>query len=154
MSESVWDYPRPPRIEPVAARLRVVFAGVTVAETTRGHRVLETSHPPVYVFPPDDIAEGVLTPEPGGTVCEFKGRARYFTLTAGGRRAGRAAWCYPEPTRAFRGIAGHVAFYASKVDEAWVGEARATAQEGDFYGGWITPDIEGPFKGAPGTLHW
>jgi len=154
MTENVWDYPRPPRLEPVAARLRVVFAGVTVADTTSGHRVLETSHPPVYYIPQAAVADGVLVPAAGASLCEWKGRAAYFDLVVGDRRSRRAAWCYPEPTARFAAIAGHVAFYASRVDEAWVGEARVEAQTGDFYGGWITPGIEGPFKGAPGTLHW
>lgn len=154
MTESVWDYPRPPRIEPVAARLRVVFAGRTVADTTRGHRVLETSHPPVYVFPPVDVDMTLLTPVSGASFCEYKGRAQYFTLDAAGHHSPRAAWCYPSPTRAYREIAGHLAFYASRIDEAWVGEERAEAQEGDFYGGWITSGISGPFKGPPGTRHW
>ena len=154
MTESVWDYPRPPRVEPVAERLRVVFAGRVVADTTRGHRVLETSHPPVYVFPPEDVEMSLLTPVSGASFCEYKGRAQYFTLDVAGRHSPRAAWCYPAPTKAYREIAGHLAFYASRVDEAWVGDERAEAQEGDFYGGWITSGIAGPFKGPPGTRHW
>ncbi len=152
--ESVWDYPRPPRLEPVAERLRVVFAGATVADTIRGHRVLETSHPPVYYIPPEDIRAGVLHPAAGASVCEFKGPARYFDLEVGGRISGRAAWCYPRIARPFAAIEGHVAFYASRVDEAWLGDERVRAQEGDFYGGWITSRVAGPFKGPPGTRHW
>jgi uncharacterized protein (DUF427 family) len=152
--ESVWDYPRPPRLEPVTERLRVVFAGHVLADTVRGHRVLETSHPPVYYIPPEDVDMGLLVEERGQSFCEFKGRARYFGISAEDRRARRAAWCYPEPTPAFAAIAGHLAFYAGRVDEAWVGADRVSAQEGDFYGGWITPEIEGPFKGAPGTWFW
>ena len=154
MSESVWDYPRPPRVEPVSARLAVDFAGIRVAETSQGARVLETSHPPVYLFPPQDVRRDLLIEAPGSTLCEFKGRARYFTLAVGARRSPRAAWCYPDPTPPFAHVAGWVAFYASRVDAAWVGDAQVAAQTGDFYGGWITPGIIGPFKGGPGTLGW
>ena len=152
--ESVWDYPRPPRIEPVAERLRVVFAGRIVAETARGHRVLETSHPPVYYFPPEDVAMDLLAAEPVRTGCEFKGQAQYFAIVVGERRSPRAAWRYPAPSDAFEPIAGHLAFYAGKVDEARVGDHLARPQEGRLYGGWITPELEGPFKGAPGTEFW
>lgn len=154
MSESVWDYPRPPRVEPVAEHVVVQFAGETVAETTRGHRVLETSHPPVYMFPPEDVRRDLLEAVGGASWCEYKGRAQYFTLVAGARRSPRAAWCYPAPTPPFAAIAGHIAFYAGRVDTAFVGAKRVEAQAGDFYGGWITPGIIGPFKGAAGTRRW
>ncbi|MEM1344406.1 MAG: DUF427 domain-containing protein [Pseudomonadota bacterium] len=152
-TESVWDYPRPPRLEPVPERLRAVFAGQTVAETTRGYRILETSHPPVYAFPPEDVAE-VLQAVQGATWCEFKGRAQYWDLVVGARSAPRAAWSYPDPTPDFTAIANHLSFYASRLDEAWVGDERVRAQEGDFYGGWITSRVTGPFKGPPGTRFW
>ncbi len=153
--ESVWDYPRPPRLEPVAERLRVVFAGRTIAETEAGFRVLETSHPPVYYFPPDSVARDLLVPAPGRSHCEYKGQAGYWSLQLpSGQRAERVAWCYPEPTAAFAAIRDHFAFYASRVESCWVGEERVKAQEGDFYGGWITARIAGPFKGGPGTFGW
>ncbi len=152
--ESVWDYPRPPRIEPVRERLRVDFGGVTIAESTTGYRVLETSHPPVYMLPPADVVRGYLTAAPGRTLCEFKGAAQYWTIEVAGRRSDRAAWCYPEPTAEFRPLAGYFAFYASKVDACFVGEEQVQAQSGDFYGGWITSRVVGPFKGAPGTWGW
>ena len=152
--ESVWDYPRPPRLEPVADRLRVVLDGVTVADTVRGWRVLETSHPPSYYLPPEDILAGALAPVPGRSWCEWKGGARYFDVVARARRAPRAAWAYPEPTAAFAAIRDHVAFHAALVDGCWVGEERAKPQEGGFYGGWITSRIVGPFKGGPGTMDW
>lgn len=152
--ESVWDYPRPPRLERALERLRVVLAGVTVADSARGWRVLETSHPPVYYLPPDDVRMDLLQPAPGRSFCEFKGWARYWTLVVGERRAPSAAWSYPDPTPSFAAIADHVAFYASRVDACFVGEERVTAQEGDFYGGWITSRIVGPFKGGPGTAGW
>ena len=152
--ESVWDYPRPPRLEPVSARLRVMFAGRTVAETTAGYRVLETSHPPVYYFPPDDVCRAYLSAAAGHSLCEFKGVARYWNLEVGDRRSGGAAWCYPDPTKAFQAIAGYLAFYASRVDGCWVEDERVEAQDGDFYGGWITSRVVGPFKGRSGTANW
>jgi len=152
--ESVWDYPRPPRLEPVADRLRVVFAGLTIADTVRGYRVLETSHPPVYYLPPEDVRVAFLSTAQGQTFCEFKGHARYWTLDAVGKRVEKAAWSYPDPSDAFAPIKEYLAFYASRVEECWVGDERVKAQTGDFYGGWITSHIVGPFKGAQGTLGW
>lgn len=152
--ESVWDYPRPPRLESVSDRLRVVFAGETIAETDQGYRVLETSHPPVYYFPPADARRDLLTPAPGRSLCEFKGEAQYWTIHVGGAESERAAWSYPEPTPAFRAIKDYLAFYASRVDACWVGDERVRSQAGDFYGGWITSRVVGPFKGGPGTSGW
>ncbi len=152
--ESVWDYPRPPRIEKVKERLSVIFAGETVAETTSGYRVLETSHPPVYYFPPEDVRQVLLSPEPGGSFCEFKGPASYWTLNVDGACAPQAGWSYPETTPSFRAIQGFYAFYASRVGSCWVGDEKVQSQAGDFYGGWITSRIVGPFKGAPGTWGW
>lgn len=152
--ESVWDYPRPPALEDVDARIRVVFGGNVIAETTRAKRVLETSHPPVYYIPPQDIRMEHLEPAPRTSMCEWKGRARYFTVEAGGQRAEHAAWTYPDPTPRFATLQDYVAFYPSQMDECWVGNEQAEAQAGDFYGGWITSAIVGPFKGSPGTLDW
>jgi uncharacterized protein (DUF427 family) len=153
-TESVWDYPRPPRLERTGERLRVMFNGEAVADTVAGYRVLETSHPPVYYFPPGDIAQRYLLAAPGSSWCEFKGHAKYWSLEVGGRRAGNVAWSYPEPSRAYAAIAGYLAFYASRVDACWVGDERVQPQPGDFYGGWITSRIVGPFKGGPGTRGW
>ncbi len=152
--ESVWDYPRPPRLEPVRERIVVRFAGQTIADTVAAYRVLETSHPPVYYLPPGDLAPDVILPAAGTSFCEFKGTATYVTIVAGGRRSERAGWRYASPTDAFRPIAGFIAFYAAKLDEALVGGERVVPQPGDFYGGWITARIVGPFKGEPGTLGW
>ncbi len=152
--ESVWDYPRPPRLEPVSARLRVVLGGITVAETTRGFRVLETSHPPNYYFPPEDVAEGALEPAKGTSFCEWKGRAHYFTVRGGERVAPQAAWGYTTPSEAFAPIADHVAFYVAPMDACFVDDELVTAQPGGFYGGWITSAVVGPFKGDPGTRGW
>lgn len=152
--ESVWDYPRPPRLEPVADRLRVVFAGKTVADSVRGWRVLETSHPPVYYLPAADVVSASIRAARGQSWCEFKGRAQYWSLQVGAARSDRAAWSYPMPAAPYAAIKDHFAFYASAVDACWVGDQRAHAQSGDFYGGWITPNVVGPFKGEPGTLGW
>ena len=152
--ESVWDYPRPPRLETVTARLRVIFNQRTIADTTSGYRVLETSHPPVYYIPIGDIARQHLQEESGSSWCEFKGRAKYWSLAADGRQSEGAAWSYLSPTPAFTAIAGHLAFYASRVDECWVDDELVKPQQGEFYGGWITSRIVGPFKGGPGTRGW
>jgi uncharacterized protein (DUF427 family) len=152
--ESVWEYPRPPRLEPVPERIRIVFGGEVVADTTAAFRVLETSHPPTYYLPQGAFAAGVLRPAAGGSLCEWKGRAIYFDLVAGGRRAERVGWCYPDPTPDFVRIAGHVAVYAGPMDACYVGEERVRAQPGGYYGGWITDRIVGPFKGEPGTMGW
>jgi uncharacterized protein (DUF427 family) len=152
--ESVWDYPRPPRLEQVGARLRVIFNEATIADTVAGYRVLETSHPPVYYIPPGDIAQPYLKVAPGSSFCEFKGYAQYWSIEVDGRSSANAAWSYPRPSTAFAAIAFHLAFYASRVDACFVDEERVMPQEGDFYGGWITSRIVGPFKGAPGTRGW
>jgi uncharacterized protein (DUF427 family) len=153
--ESVWDYPRPPRLEKVSARLRVIFNGQKIADTVSGYRVLETSHPPVYYFPPQDVAQTLLQ-EAGGrnSWCEFKGTAKYWTARIDGRTSENVAWSYPTPSPAFAAIAGYLAFYASRVDECWVDDERVQPQDGDFYGGWITSRIVGPFKGSAGTRGW
>jgi len=152
--ESVWDYPRPPRVEPVTARVRVIFNGVTIADTTQAQRVLETSHPPVYYIPPEDIRMLHLTPTARQSLCEWKGRASYYTVQVGDKRAENAAWFYPEPSGAFATIHNYVAFYPSQMDACYVGDEQVRAPKGDFYGGWITDKIVGPFKGGPGTWGW
>jgi len=152
--ESVWDYPRPPRAEPTPRRLTVTAGGRTVADTTRGWRVLETSHPPTYYIPPEDADRSLLRPNGRTSVCEFKGVAHYFDLVLGEEVRPSAAWAYPDPTPGFAPIAGHLCFYASRVDACTGGGEPVQAQPGDFYGGWITSDLEGPFKGAPGSLGW
>jgi uncharacterized protein (DUF427 family) len=153
--ESVWDYPRPPRVEAVRKRLRVIFNGVTIADSTDGFRVLETSHPPVYYLPQADIRMDRLALVPDyGTYCEFKGRAVYWDLAVEGRRAGKVAWSYPAPSSGFEAIRDHLAFYASRVDACFVDDEQVQAQAGDFYGGWITDSVVGPFKGGAGTFGW
>ncbi|MTE01115.1 DUF427 domain-containing protein [Paracoccus sp. YIM 132242] len=151
--ENVQSYPRPPRVEPVQHRIRVVLGGAVVAETVRALRVLETHHAPTYYLPKGDV-QASLRPVSGTSFCEWKGVARYFDVIAGAKTAPRAAWAYDHPTAGFAALAGHVAFYAGLMDEAWVGESRVMPQPGDFYGGWVTPNLEGQIKGAPGTRHW
>ena len=152
--ESVWDYPRPPRLEDVEKKVKVVFNEVTLAYTTRAKRVLETSHPPVYYIPPEDIRMEHLTLADGTSFCEWKGAARYYDVSVDGKTEERVAWFYPDPVPAYRSLKGYVAFYPSRMDACWVGGEKVEAQEGDFYGGWITPEIVGPFKGASGTWGW
>ena len=152
--ESVWDYPRPPRVEASGRRVRVVFAGRAVADSTRALRVLETSHPPVYYVPFEDIADGALVPARKRTWCEFKGEASYFDVVAGGRVAADAAWHYPHPASGYEALTGHVAFYPGRMDACFVDDEQVRPQKGDFYGGWITAEIDGPFKGGPGTRGW
>ncbi len=152
--ESVWDYPRPPKLERTAKRLEVIFEGVRIADTHRGYRVLETSHPPVYYLPPDDIATEYLREAGGGSYCEWKGRARYWDVVVGEAVAERVAWSYPDPTPRFASLKDHLAFYAGPMDECRVEGEPVTPQPGGFYGGWVTADLVGPFKGIPGSRGW
>lgn len=156
MPESVWDYPRPPAVEPCARRVRVELGDTTIADSTSALRVLETSHPPNIYVPRGDVAEGALRPVPGHrTLCEFKGIASYFDVVApDGTLAPLAAWTYLEPAPAYVALTGYVAFYPGRMSTCWLDDERVRAQEGDFYGGWITSDVTGPFKGAPGTRGW
>ncbi len=153
--ESVWDYPRPPRVEPVSTHLRIVFNNNVIADTNEGYRVLETSHPPVYYLPPKSILAGVLRPiQRPSTFCEFKGGATYWDVVVGDAVAQGAAWSYPKIRKGYEAIQDYLAFYPSKMGACYVGDERVQAQEGDFYGGWITSKIVGPFKGGAGTWGW
>ena len=153
--ESVWDYPRPPRLEKAQAHLRVEVGGIIIADTNRGYRVLETSHPPVYYISPEDIRMDLLQRVGGKTsFCEFKGMAIYYNYLKDGKGISQIAWAYPDPTKGFEPIKDYLAFYASKVDACFVGDEKVQAQEGDFYGGWITSKVVGPFKGGAGTWGW
>ena len=152
--DSVWDYPRPPRVEQSSRQIRVVFNDTTIAETGRALRILETSHPPVYYIPPGDIQQRFLSRTEHQSYCEFKGLATYYTLKVGEKVAKNAAWSYENPSIGYDSIKDHVAFYPGRVDACYVDSERVHPQEGDFYGGWITSDIEGPFKGGLGTHGW
>ena len=158
--ESVWDYPRPPRVEAVPERIRVIVDGEVLADSSRALRVLETAGAPVYYVPPEDVRMERLVASPHTTFCEWKGDAGYWTYegpasaTGPGRRIPNVAWSYEQPLAGFERIRGWLAFYAQLVDEAWVGDERATPQPGRYYGGWVTSRVVGPFKGEPGTAGW
>jgi uncharacterized protein (DUF427 family) len=152
--ESVWDYPRPPRVAPVIERIRVVVDGVAIADSSSAMRVLETAGAPVYYLPRADVRMDLLRPSGGSSQCEWKGTASYWSLGGQLRSIPDLAWSYDHPGPGYEAIAGHLAFYASKVDEAWVGDERATPQPGGFYGGWMTSRITGPVKGEPGSWGW
>jgi len=151
--ENVQSYPRPPALEPVPHRIRILLADQLIVDSSRALRVLETHHPPTYYIPPEDV-RCELVPVPGSSFCEWKGRARYFDVLAGERTASRAAWCYPAPTLAYQGLKDHLAFYPSLMDRCLVADTTVVPQAGDFYGGWLTPNLRGIAKGAPGTEHW
>lgn len=151
--ESVWDYPRPPRVEDSPRHVRVVLNGVVIAESRRAKRVCETSTPPAWYIPPEDVRMACLTPIGRRTVCEWKGAASYYDVRAGGKFVGSAAWYYPHPTPGYEAIQGYVAFYPQQL-ECYLDDERVQAQEGRFYGGWITTKLVGPFKGGPGTENW
>ena len=152
--ESVWDYPRPPRLESFAGLITIELGGEVIASTDRGWRVLETSHPPTYYLPRSAFRDGVLREAPGSSWCEWKGRARYFDLVTGTAVAAKSAWNYPEPTAGFEEISDAVAVMAAAVDRCTVNGETVVAQPGGFYGGWITSWVVGPFKGGPGSAGW
>lgn len=152
--ESVWDFPRPPRLEDTTKHIQVIFNGVAIADTHQAKRVLETSHPPVYYIPPGDIKMEHLALMPHGSWCEWKGRAAYYTVVVGDKQVQNAAWFYRDPTPGFASIKDHVAFYPHLMDACYVNGEQVQPQPGDFYGGWITSDIVGPFKGSSGTWGW
>lgn len=153
--ESVWDYPRPPKLEATSKYLKIEIAGMVLAETNQGFRVLETSHPPVYYFPQKDIEMDYLKEVAGKhSFCEFKGMATYWTFEHKDRKVPAIAWSYPSPTKYFEPITNFLAFYPSKADACYVNNELVKSQAGDFYGGWITSDIVGPFKGGSGTWGW
>ena len=152
--ESVWDYPRPPRLELSEELVEVELGGVVIASTTRSWRVLETSHPPTYYLPRAAFVAGVLRDADGQTWCEWKGAASYFDLVVDDVVAPRAAWTYRTPTAGFEDLTGAIAVMASAVGRCTVDGETVRAQPGGFYGGWVTDRVVGPFKGAPGTLGW
>lgn len=152
--ESAWDYPRPPRTEPVAERVRVELVGATLADTTRALRVCETASPPTYYIPGEDVRRDLLEQSPHHTFCEWKGVARYWSVRVAGHFVADVAWDYPQPDRAFASLKDHFAFFAGRVDACYVGAVRVAPQPGGFYGGWVTPNLLGPFKGEPETEGW
>ncbi len=152
--ESVWDYPRPPAVVPTDEHVVVTHKGQVIVDTTHALRVLETSHPPTYYLPLADVAPGVIEQISGNTVCEFKGTATYGDLVVAGERIPQSVWWYEKPWAGYEQLRGYVALYPGRVDECTVDGEVVQVQEGDFYGGWITSRVKGPFKGAPGTLGW
>ena len=152
--ESVWDYPRPPRIEPVDRPVRIELAGEVIAESERAVRILETAGAPTIYLPPEDVRDEFLRPAKGDTFCEWKGTASYFDAIAGDKVRPRAAWTYRDPKPAFAEIRDWISFYPGRVDGAYLGDEKAEPQPGGFYGGWITAEIQGPIKGEPGTEGW
>ena len=152
--ESVWDYPRPPAVEKVSKHVRVMFSGEVIADTNRAVRVLETSHPPTYYIPREDVNMEYLSQTQRTTMCEFKGRASYWTVRVGDEEVANAGWSYPNPVRGYEALEEFITFYPSKMEACFVGDERVRSQEGDFYGGWITSEIVGPFKGGAGTWGW
>jgi uncharacterized protein (DUF427 family) len=152
---SVWDYPRPPALVRCERRVRIEFGGVLIADSVAAFKVLETSHPPTIYVPPQDVdSRHVVASTHRSTLCEWKGFATYFDVRAGGRDEPAAAWAYPEPTEAFAPLRDHVAFYPGRMDRCRLDDEVVRSQDGDFYGGWITDDVLGPFKGGPGTWGW
>ena len=153
--ESVWDYPRPPRLERSLKQIKVIFNQVTLVDSCNTYRVLETSHPPVYYIPPEDIVmEYLHIADSRRSFCEWKGLAGYYNLKVEEKQINNASWYYPEPTANFAPIKDYVAFYPSKMDACYVDDELVQSQPGDFYGGWITSDIVGPFKGDTGSWGW
>lgn len=152
--ESVWDYPRPPRVETTSERVVVTLGGQTIVDTTAALRVLETSHPPVYYLPRTAFAPGSLEPAAGSSFCEYKGMAGYLSIRGGSAVADRAGWFYPEPSPGFENLVDYVALYPGAMDSCEVDGETVLAQEGGFYGGWITSRVVGPFKGQPGSFGW
>lgn len=150
---SVWDFPRPPRLAPDTREVVIRWGAAEVARTRRALRVLETSHPPTWYLPWDDVDRTLLQAAGGGSVCEWKGPARYWSLVDAGRRLDRVAWSYPQPLPGAEALADAVAFYANDLD-CTVDGAPVRPQPGGFYGGWITPELVGPFKGEPGSHGW
>ena len=155
MPENVWDYPRPPAVQAQPRRVRALLAGVLLADSTRALRVLETSHPPTIYIPAADVRTDLLeaSPQPSSW-CEFKGRARYLDAVIDGRRFAAVGWSYADPSPGYGALAGAISFYPGRLEAAWLDDELVVAQPGDFYGGWISSDLVGPFKGGPGTTGW
>ena len=152
-TENVQDYPRPPALETVPQEIRVEFGGREIVRTTRALRVLETHHAPTYYIPKEDF-DAELRPATGRSFCEWKGVAAYWDVAIGNTVSQRAGWSYPNPTKRFIALKDFISLYAHAMDACFVGGERVTPQPGDFYGGWVTSNLEGIVKGGPGTLGW
>ena len=152
--ESAWDYPRPPRTEPSARHIKVMFGGVAVADTRDAVRLLETANPPVYYLTPLHVRLELMTLNSHHTHSEVLGTASYYDLALDGATVRNVAWVYTDPLPGYEAIRGRIAFFAGRVDDAFVDGERVTPQPGSFGGGWITSDVVGPFKGEPGSWDW
>lgn len=152
--ESVWDYPRPPRIEECSRHIEVVFNGMMIADTRRAKRVVETSHPPVYYIPLEDVQAEFFVPSSHHTWCEWKGEACYYVLRVNDRESQNAAWYYPDPKPGYEALRGHVAFYGSRVDACYLDGEHVQPQDSQLYGGWITHDVVGPFGAGQDNSGW
>ena len=152
--ESVWDYPRPPRVERVGQRVRVELAGIVLADSVEACRALETANPPAYYIPPPHVRREWLEPSRHSTLCEWKGAAQYWSIRVGDRFVENGAWSYPDPFDGYEGMGNFLAFFAGKMNACYVGEQCVIPQPGGYYGGWVTSHIVGPFKGGPGTELW
>jgi uncharacterized protein (DUF427 family) len=153
-TESVWDYPRPPALQPCARRVQIELGGRIIADSRAALRILETSHPPTIYIPPGDLVAECFKAAPGRSFCEWKGTATYLDVVGGDRREPAAGWTYRDPVGAYAALRDHVAVYPGRMDACWLDDERVRSQDGDFYGGWITDDIAGPFKGGPGSAGW
>ncbi len=152
--ESVWDYPRPPKMEKATKHLKIFHGKHTIADTIRPFRILETSHPPVYYFPPENVSMQFLKENNYTTRCEWKGEAKYYDMEIDGKLIKNVAWTYPNINKRYKEMEDYIAFYPGKFAACYVNGEPVQAQQGDFYGGWITSEIVGPFKGPPGTWGW
>ena len=152
--ESVWDYPRPPTLRRCEQRVRIILQGEVLADTTEALCVLETSHPPAYYLPPTDIAMQYLQEISPTSYCEWKGMASYYDIACKGVKHPRTAWTYHHPEPGYLELTDHIAFYAHIMDACFVGDEKVIPQPGNFYGGWVTSNVVGPFKGDPGTMGW
>jgi len=152
--ESVWDYPRPPRVEPCGSQVEVVFGGVTIAVTRAPLRVLETSHPPNYYFPPDSVIPGIFRASIKTSWCEWKGLANYYSVVHRGKAVADAVWTYRDPLPGYEALTGYLAFYPGLMEACVVNAELVLPQPGGFYGGWVTSKVAGPFKGEPGSMGW
>jgi len=152
--ESVWGYPRPPAVEPLHARVRVELGDEVIADSRGALRVLETSHPPGIYLPPADVIFEHLRPSRRSSFCEWKGSATYWDVEAGERDEPAAAWSYPSPVSRYAALRDFVSFYPGRMDGCWIDDELVEPQPGEFYGGWVTSGIGGPFKGGPGTAGW
>jgi uncharacterized protein (DUF427 family) len=150
--ESVWDFPRPPKLVPDGRLVEVYYGDHVIASSGRAYRVLETASPPSFYMPPEDVNWEILSSAPGSSVCEWKGVAKYWALSSN-PKVGVVGWSYPDPTPAFEQIRDYISFYPAAL-ACYVAGERVRAQPGRFYGGWITSEIAGPFKGEPGTEYW